>query len=458
MPRGEGEVVILPLPVVDFAARAGLATSESPDNSSTEETAKPANSSGGLQALLDAQDLFGVPALVRTLDGLLLVANRSFQKLTGYTDEQPIELEELGISLRAAPSFEPYDVEVSTRLGFRILAWQDARLISPSGGETLLFSIARDVSDERDTAHLREEARLRAEKAAANKSRQVATVVHELRTPLNGILGMSHLLWQTSLTPEQKNYIGGIRQAGSALAQLVDDLLDYATMEAGRFRLNSRAENLRQLLESVVEMLAPRAHEKGIEIGATVSWEVPSLMDFDPARLRQVLFNVIGNAVKFTAKGGVLIRVAVEGNDLVISVTDTGPGMSEVAQRKIFEEFEQAGGAEDRSGGTGLGLSISARILKEFKGSLTVMSEIGKGSTFTIRFPAARAEGGKESSDRMLLLRSSRCCSWRLPDLPPPPPLPRSKPLADAAAMYARQKRQNAPLRRPGVRGVASPI
>lgn len=364
--------------------------------------------SAGPRAFLESNELLSVPAVVRSIDGVVQGANRSFRNAVGSVEPHGQTLEMLGLPLPADAQPHPRDIEIVTEAGVRIYAWQDVVVRDAVSRELMILSAARDVTTERQLAHLREEARLHAEEASAAKSRQLATVVHELRTPLNGILGMSQLLQQTALTLEQRNYIGGIRQAGSALAQLVDDLLDYSTIEAGRFRLNSRAENLRQLLESVVEMLAPRAHEKGIEIGATVSFDVPSLMDFDPARLRQVLFNVIGNAVKFTKAGGVLIRVNLDSRDIVITVADTGPGMTAEERQRIFGEFEQAGSANERSGGTGLGLSISARILREFGGSLSVASEKGTGSTFAIRFPALSAEAGKEGSDRMLLLRSSR--------------------------------------------------
>ena len=250
-------------------------------------------------------------------------------------------------------------------------------------------------------------AQARAESAA--KSRQIATVVHEIRTPLNGILGMTHLLGQTKLSAEQQNYLSGIRQSGYALAQLVEDLLDQATIDAGRFRLNNRAENLRQLIESVVEMLAHRAHEKRIEVAATFAADLPELLDFDPARIRQVLFNVIGNAVKFTAEGGVLVRVSGEEGNVVIAVADTGRGMTALEQSRVFREFEQAGSAMERSGGTGLGLAISARILAEFGGSLSVSSELGKGTVFTIRFPLRLAEDAPAGAgERSLLLSRSR--------------------------------------------------
>ncbi|MGA1831362.1 hybrid sensor histidine kinase/response regulator [Rhizobium wenxiniae] len=247
------------------------------------------------------------------------------------------------------------------------------------------------------------------EAASEAKSRRLSTVVHEIRTPLNGILGMTHLLSQTKLTAEQQNYLSGIRQSGHLLAQLVDDILDLSTMEAGRFRLNTRAENLRQLLESVVEMLSPRAHEKRIEIAATFAADLPELLDFDPARLRQVLFNVMGNAVKFTSSGGVLVRVTLAENNVEIAVIDTGPGMTPQEQARIFGEFEQVGSVEARSGGTGLGLGIASRILAEFDGSLSVKSRKGEGSTFKIRFPVRLAEDvAAGETDRSGMLARSR--------------------------------------------------
>ncbi len=361
----------------------------------------------GPRAFLESQELLSALAVVRSIDGVVLAANSTFLKILGAEAPEGRTLEDLGLPLSEQPLASPRDIEISIQHEVRVLSWQDVLVRDSVSGEYLVFGTARDVTEDLRLEQAREEARLHAEEASRAKSRQLATVVHELRTPLNGILGMSHLLQQTGLTPEQRNYIAGISQAGSALAQLVDDLLDFSTIEAGRFRLNSRAENIRQLLESVVEMLAPRAHQKGIELGATVAFDVPNLMDFDPARLRQVLFNVIGNAVKFTKVGGVLVRVRLNGRAMIITVADTGPGMSAEARARIFEEFEQVGTAAERSGGTGLGLSISSRILREFGGRLSVESEEGVGTTFTIELPAISADMNAGGNDRMLLLRSS---------------------------------------------------
>lgn len=347
-------------------------------------------------------DALGEIAVTRNAEGRILTANRTFRAIIGCAAPEGRSLHELGFQLRAQSSYPVdqvlpnaagRDMEITGPAGPRVFLWRDVS-VAVADGSVVLHGFARDVTAERLSRDEQEAARLKAEAHSVTKSRQLATVVHEIRTPLNGILGMGQLLGHTALTPEQQNYIGGIRQAGLALAQLVDDLLDYSTMEAGRFKLNTRAENLRQLIESVVEMLAPRAHAKQMEIGAIVTSDLPDLFDFDPARLRQVLFNVIGNAVKFTSEGGVLIRAFPDAGDVVITVADTGPGMTAEEQARIFAEFEQAGTTEARSGGTGLGMAISRRIVEEFGGTLSVESEKGRGATFAIRLPLRPAETG----------------------------------------------------------------
>ncbi|MBB3592749.1 signal transduction histidine kinase/CheY-like chemotaxis protein [Rhizobium sp. BK529] len=347
-------------------------------------------------------DVLGDIVVTRMMDRRIIGANETFRNLTGRAKPEGQTCEEIGLAFRPGPQPHRYDVEISTPAGQRIFLWHDVVTRDPATGRLLLQSIARDVTEERLAAESREEARQKAEYNSAAKSRLLATVSHEIRTPLSGILGMAHLISETKLTQEQQNYLTSIGQSGHALSQLVEDLLDFSTIEVGRFQLRPRSESLRKLLESVVEMLAHRAHEKGIEIGATVSSDVPEFMSFDPARLRQVLFNVIGNAVKFTQAGGVFIRVSRAANELLISVTDTGPGMTAEEQARIFGEFEQGGSLAQKSNGTGLGLAISARILREFGGSLTVASERGRGSQFTIRFPVELPEEDATSRNTLL--------------------------------------------------------
>jgi len=364
---------------------------------------RPDAASEAAELFANVHDVLGDITVTRSIDRRIIGANATFRHLTGRLKPEGQTCEEIGIAFRPGAEPHRFDVEISTLEGQRIFVWHDVVTRDPANGNLLIQSIARDVTSERLTAQAREDARQKAEYNSAAKSRLLATVSHEIRTPLSGILGMTHLLAQAQMTQEQQNYLGGIRQSGHALTQLVEDLLDFSTIEVGRFQLRPRSESLRQLLESVVEMLAHRAHEKDIEIGATVSSDVPEFMSFDPARLRQVLFNVIGNAVKFTQAGGVFIRAALSDADLLITVTDTGPGMTAEEQSRIFGEFEQGGTMVEKSGGTGLGLTISARIMREFGGSLTVASQKGKGSEFTIRFPAGITEEGRGRRKGLLI-------------------------------------------------------
>lgn len=355
---------------------------------------------GNRSIIADIHDVMGDIVVIRDMDRRIVEANAIFRDMTGCVVPEGRTCEEIGIAFRPGDRVHAYDVEIATPYGQRIFVWQDAVTQDLNSSRLLISSIGRDVTEERLAVAAREEARLRAEKTDADKARLLATVSHEIRLPLSGILGMNHLLSQTRLTEEQRNYLDGMRQSGQSLVQLVEDLLDYSTMEAGRFRLNPRAENLRQLIESVVEMLAHRAHEKGIEVASFVAVDVPDYLDFDTARLRQVLFNLIGNAVKFTKEGGVAVHADLSDGELRIAVEDSGPGMTNQEQERIFGEFEQAGPLSQRSAGTGLGLAISARIMREFGGTLTVSSRKGKGSIFTLAFHPGVVAVEKRSPDR----------------------------------------------------------
>jgi signal transduction histidine kinase/CheY-like chemotaxis protein len=359
------------------------------------------------QILSAIHDVLGDIVVMRMLNGRIIRCNAVLKDLIGRDGIEGETCEAIGLTFRSQATPHRYDVEIERPSGRKIYSWHDITVRDPATGDLVVHSIARDVTEERRAEGEREKARLRAEEASAAKSRLLATVSHEIRTPLSGILGMSHLIGQTRLTAEQKNYLAGIRQSGHALVQLVDDLLDFSTIEAGRFQLRTAEEPVRPMLESVVEMLSHRAHEKGIEIGSFVAADVPGLMTFDAARLRQALYNVVGNAVKFTHRGGVSLETTIDQGAVVIRVTDTGPGMSAEDQARIFDEFEQAGSTAQRSGGTGLGLAISARILREAGGGLTLSSTPGKGSTFTIRMPVAGLEQHNPGGSRRGMLRSS---------------------------------------------------
>lgn len=356
----------------------------------------------------EVHDALGDVAIVRDLDGRILVANETFRRLTACLSPVGLRCDDLGLAFTQTSVPDTLEVEFATAFDRRIFAWRDVIVRDPVTGVQLRQSIGRDITLERQRESEGAESRTATQADNAAKSELLATASHEIRTPLNGILGMGHLLAQTPLTAVQRNYLDGIRQSGQALAQLVNDLLDFSTREAGRLSAHPVAAAPRTLIEGVVEMLSHRAHEKGIELAMAVSPLVPRMLEFDAARLRQALFNVIGNAVKFTESGGVLVEATWLDGDLIIDVVDTGPGMSEDEQQRIFEAFAQAGSPSQKSGGTGLGLAISAQILRDFGGALTVASERGRGSTFTIRLPAAidKATGPEPDRSRQLAGRT----------------------------------------------------
>ena len=244
-------------------------------------------------------------------------------------------------------------------------------------------------------------ARDRAEAANEAKSRFLANVSHEVRTPLNGILGMAELLSGTVLDAEQDTYVAAIRSSGNALASLVDEILDFAKIEAGKVELLDETFDIGRLVEGVVELLAPRAQGKGLEIAATIAAGVPARLNGDPARLRQILLNLAGNAVKFTEAGGLGVHVdLLPGGRICIAVEDTGPGVPADRRAAIFDEFEQADSSITRlQGGTGLGLAISKRLAERMGGSLDLADRTGgPGSRFTLILPlrAAPAKRGAE--------------------------------------------------------------
>ena len=229
------------------------------------------------------------------------------------------------------------------------------------------------------------DARNHTEAANEAKSRFLATISHEIRTPISGILGMADLLRETSFDPESASYVEAIRSSGRALMALIDEILDLAKIEAGRFDLVVETIDLRGLIEGVVELLAPRAQGKGIEITCSFSAVAPRFVRADGLRLRQVLTNLAGNAVKFTDRGGVCVTVE-RGEEGVarFSVTDTGPGVPEERQTAIFNSFEQGDGSRARRfEGAGLGLAISRELIRLMGGELALVANPRGGSIFT---------------------------------------------------------------------------
>jgi len=288
-----------------------------------------------------------------------------------------------------------HDQRIETALGPRWIAWREALVRFDAGAPAEMQCVGRDVTDRTETERVLAEARDQADAANRAKSRFLAMASHEIRTPLNGIIGMSGLLLDTALTPEQMTYAKAVKTSGDALLALIEELLDYSKIEAGKIDLEARPFVLAALIEDITELLAPRAQARKLEIAAFIDDGLPAQVIGDAARLRQVLLNLAGNAIKFTATGGValIVEPGIWPNEISFIVRDTGIGIAPEAQMRIFREFEQADERVARSyGGTGLGLSISERIVKRMGGRITLESEPGKGSTFEVSIPLAASQ------------------------------------------------------------------
>ncbi len=232
------------------------------------------------------------------------------------------------------------------------------------------------------------QAKAQAEIAAREKTRLLATMTHEIRTPLNGIIGMLSLLQETELTAEQLNYAGIAHSSSRTLLSIVDEILDTAKA-ASKKSAAAQPVDLIGLIETVTELLSPRAHAKAIEISAYIASDVPQMVVGDDVRLRQIIFNLAGNAIKFTEKGGVAIAVTLNSkSQLNIAITDSGIGMTEEELGRVFSEFEQATAkTAQKYGGTGLGLAISKRLIADMGGTLNVSSAAGQGTKFVVTLP-----------------------------------------------------------------------
>jgi two-component system sensor histidine kinase/response regulator len=267
---------------------------------------------------------------------------------------------------------------------YRWLQWNS----SPMADQQLVYCVVRDVTEKKRADAELKRAKEAADAANRAKGEFLANISHEIRTPMNAIIGMTELALDSRLTPEQREYLTVVKDSAESLLALINDILDFSKIEAGKLVLENVEFHLRDVLGDTMRTLGLRAHQKRLELACHVSADVPELLVGDPSRLRQVVVNLVGNAIKFTQHGEVVVHAEKEHESgehirLLFSVRDTGIGISPEKQALIFDAFAQADSSTTREfGGTGLGLTISAQILAMMDGRIWVESEQGKGSTF----------------------------------------------------------------------------
>ena len=338
--------------------------------------------------------------------GIITDVNKQMEALTGCTRDELIgapfksyftdpERAEAGIKLvLSEKKVTDYELTACARDGKQTVVSYNATTFYDRG-RTLqgVFAAARDVTERKRVEAELQQAKAAAESASQTKSDFLASMSHEIRTPMNAIIAIADLLAKTALSPEQDKYVQIFRRAGDNLLHLINDILDLSKVEASQLELERTGFSLNDLLEKVTEMVAVRAHEKGLALVCEIAPNVPTDLVGDPTRLRQVLLNLLGNAIKFTESGEVALRVTPDADSSVpgalrFTISDTGIGIPGEKLGAVFERFTQADSSTTRRyGGSGLGLTISKRLVELMGGRIWVESGVGKGSVFSFAVP-----------------------------------------------------------------------
>ncbi|MGE3315875.1 MAG: PAS domain S-box protein, partial [Planctomycetaceae bacterium] len=337
-------------------------------------------------------------------DGGISEANDAFLDLVRYTQEDleagrvrwdtmtPPEYAHLDLraieQLGASGTCTPWEKELIRKDGTRVHVLNGVAALKGSRDRSLCFVV--DISARKEAEAQLKKAKEAADQANRAKSAFVANMSHEIRTPMNAILGMTELVLDTSLTAEQRDYLKVVQDSAESLLSLINDILDFSKVEAGKLEMEEVEFGLRDGIGGTLKALAVTAHQRGLEVVSDISPDVPERIVGDPTRLRQILVNLVGNAIKFTEEGDVVIRVRVESRThdsvmLHVSVHDTGIGIPEDKRANIFQVFEQLDTSMARKfGGTGLGLAICQRIVELMGGKIWFESTPGEGSTFHV--------------------------------------------------------------------------
>lgn len=357
--------------------------------------------------------------LRRDMDGRLTFINRSFAETFDLdqngaigTKYQPTVISTDGkakIELTGDLHRRRSTELVVTRDGTRWIEWEEHAIPKADGKVPEVQAIGRDVTEDLQAAKDLSEARDQAESANRAKSRFLAAMSHEIRTPMNGILGMASLLIETEQNSEQRTYTNAIDQSARNLVTLIDEILDFSKIEAGKLTLKPEPFSIAGTIQGVVELFAASAQQKGLQIAWHISEEADNTLLGDPARVRQIILNLVSNAVKFTDEGGIIVKAWKSGSVTRIAVEDTGIGLTQAEAKNLFVEFEQADAAVKRQrGGTGLGLAISKKLARAMSGDITINSTPGQGSIFTVDLdlpiiPEVASKPEMDTSLRVLL-------------------------------------------------------